>query len=49
MVVVLVAALLIWDSGVFQRHMAAYEVNGQSFTVTDIDYYFYNEYKSVYS
>ena len=48
-VVVLVAALLIWDSGVFQRHMAAYEVNGQSFTVTDIDYYFYNEYNSVYS
>ncbi len=48
-VVVLVAALLIWDSGVFQRHMPAYEVNGQSFTVTDIDYYFYNEYNSIYS
>ncbi len=48
-VVALVAALLIWDSGVFQRHAPAYETNGTSFSVTDVDYYFYNQYSSVYS
>lgn len=44
---VLVAALLIWDSGVIQRNFPAYTVNGQGYSVTDVDYYFYNQYNSV--
>lgn len=48
-VAVLVAALLIWDSGMFQRYAPAYTVGSESFSVTDIDYYFYNEYSSIYT
>lgn len=44
---ILVAALLIWDSGVIQRNAPAYTVGGQSYSVTDVDYYFYNEYNNV--
>lgn len=44
---ILVAALLIWDSGIIQRNAPAYTVNGQSYSVTDVDYYFYNEYNSI--
>lgn len=44
---ILVAALLIWDSGIIQRSLPAYTVGGKSFSVTDVDYYFYNEYNNV--
>lgn len=46
-VAILVAALLIWDSGVIQRNAPAYTVGDQSYSVTDVDYYFYNEYNNV--
>lgn len=46
---VLVAALLIWDSGIIQRAAPAYEVNGQSYSATDVSYYYYNEYSSIAS
>ncbi len=44
---ILVAALLIWDSGIIQRTAPAYEVNGQSYSATDVNYYYFNEYSSV--
>ena len=44
---ILVAALLIWDSGVIQRNAPAYTVGGQSYSVTDVDYYFFNEYNNI--
>lgn len=44
---ILVAALLIWDSGVIQRTAPAYSIGGQNYSVTDVDYYFYNEYNNV--
>ncbi|MBQ3090195.1 MAG: hypothetical protein IJD21_06535 [Oscillospiraceae bacterium] len=47
--VVIVAALLIWDSGIVQRSAGAYEVNGQSYSATDVSYHYYNEYSSIAS
>lgn len=44
---ILVAALLIWDSGLVQRNAPAYTIGGQSYSVTDVDYYFYNEYNNI--
>ncbi|MGM9536880.1 MAG: hypothetical protein ACI3VN_00965 [Candidatus Onthomonas sp.] len=44
---ILVAALLIWDSGVIQRNAPAYTVGSQSYSVTDVDYYFFNEYNNI--
>lgn len=44
---ILVAALLIWDSGIVQRSLPAYTVGSQSFSVTDVDYYFYNQYNNI--
>lgn len=46
---ILVAALLIWDSGIIQRNAPAYTVSGQNYSVTDVDYYFFNEYNNVLS
>lgn len=36
-----VAALLIWDSGIFQRNATALTVGDVDYTVTDVDYYYY--------
>ena len=41
-VAILVAALLIWDSGLIQRNATAYKVDDYSFSVADANYYFYN-------
>lgn len=50
-VVVLVAALLIWDSGVIQRGQAAktvaLTVGDESYTAADLDYYYYQSYQTV--
>ncbi len=44
-----VIALLIWDSGVVQRHMTAYTVGNHKYTAADLDYFYYSEYNSYYS
>ena len=41
-VVVLVAALLIWNSGFFQARSTAVSVNGRNYTPTDVIYYYAN-------
>ncbi|MBM6939496.1 peptidylprolyl isomerase [Pseudoflavonifractor phocaeensis] len=41
-VVVLVAALLVWDSGFFQGRSTAITVNGRSFTPAEVAYYYYS-------
>lgn len=47
-VVVLVAALLIWDSGIIQRGQAAktvaLTVGDQTYTAADLDFYYYQNY-----
>lgn len=42
-VVVLVAALLVWNSGLIPRHTTALEVNGHKYSVADMDF-FYRQY-----
>jgi hypothetical protein len=39
-VVVLVAALLIWNSGIFQRNQTAATVGSTKYTVNDLNYYY---------
>ena len=39
-VVILVAALLVWNSGIFQRRVTAVSVGGREYTVTDVEYYY---------
>ncbi len=41
-VVVLVAALLVWDSGLIQRGQTAVTVGDTSYTVNDVNYYYYS-------
>ena len=41
-VVVLVAALLVWDSGFFQGRSTAITVNGRNFTPAEVAYYYYS-------
>ncbi len=43
-VVILVAALLVWNSGVFQGRSTAYTVDGVNYSVAEYDYYFYDMY-----
>ena len=45
-VVVLVAALLFWDSGVLQRNMAALNVGNKSYSAAELDYYYYSNYNN---
>lgn len=40
-VVVLVVLLLVWNSGFFDRHTTALEVNGHKYTVADMDYWYH--------
>lgn len=45
-VVVLIAGLLFFDSGVLQRNMAALKVGDKSYSVAELDYYYYSGYNS---
>lgn len=45
-VAVLVAALLVWDNGVFQRNLTAVTVGNKSYSAADVDYYYYSQYNS---
>lgn len=38
---VLAAALLVWNSGVITRHTTALEINGHKYTVADLDYWYH--------
>lgn len=46
-IAVLVAALLIWDSGLIQRSAAAYKVGDYSFSVNEVNYYFNTQYNQI--
>ena len=48
-VAVLVAALLIWHSGIFQRGKTALTVGGRDYSVTDVNYYFTYYMNQAYS
>jgi len=48
-VAVLVAALLIWHSGIFQRGKTALTVGGHDYSVTDVNYYFTYYMNQAYS
>lgn len=39
-VVVLVIALLVWNSGFISRHTTALEINGHKYSVADVNYYY---------
>lgn len=41
-VVVLIAALLIWNSGIFQKNAAAATIGDEKLTVSELSYYYYN-------
>lgn len=43
-VVVLVAALLVWNSGVFQKNATAAQIGDEKLTVAELSYYYYNNY-----
>ena len=45
----LVAALLIWHSGIFQRGKTALTVGGRDYSVTDVNYYFTYYMNQAYS
>lgn len=45
-VAVLVAALLFFDSGVLQRSMTAITIGDKSYSVAEMDYYYYSNYNS---
>lgn len=46
---ILAAALLIWNSGFFQSRAAAVTVGDQTFTVSDLSYYYYSAVNSAAS
>lgn len=46
-VAILVVALLFFDSGVLQRSMTAITVGDKSYSVAEMDYYYYSNYNSV--
>ena len=43
-VVVLVAALLVWNSGVFQKNATAATIGDEKLSVAELSYYYYNNY-----
>ena len=47
--VLVAAALLLWNSGVFQRNATALTVDGEKYTVAEVDYYYSSAYNSVVS
>lgn len=46
--VVLVAALLVWNSGLIPRHTTALEVNGHKYTVADMEFFYRQIVNSAY-
>lgn len=44
--VIAVAALLIWDNGVIQKHTTAISIGNQDYGVVDLDYYYYSSYSN---
>lgn len=47
-VVILVAALLIWNSNFFQNRATAVTVNGHNFTAGEVEYYYNSAYQQEY-
>lgn len=47
-VAVLVAALLIWDSGYFQRKTPAVTIDGENYAAADVLYYYAGQYQTAY-
>lgn len=45
-IVVLIAGLLFFDSGILQRNMTAITVGEKNYSVAELDYYYYNSYNS---
>lgn len=45
-VMLLVAGLLFFDSGYLQRHMTALKVGEETYSVADLDYYYYTSYNN---
>ena len=43
-VVVLVAALLVWNSGIFQKNATAATIGEEKVTVSELSYFYYNNY-----
>lgn len=41
-----VAALLVWDSGVIQKHTTALSVGSMNYNVTDLNYYYFTSYST---
>lgn len=48
-IAILVVILLVWHSGIFQRGATALTVDGRTYNVNDVDYYFHSEVLSAYS
>ncbi|MEG2454819.1 MAG: peptidylprolyl isomerase [Oscillospiraceae bacterium] len=46
---ILVAALLIWYSGIFQRNQTALTVNGEKYQPADVDFFYYQALQQQYS
>ena len=47
-VVILAAALLIWNSNFFQNRATAVTVNGHNFTAGEVEYYYHSAYQQEY-
>jgi len=45
-VVIVMAAVLIWNSNFFQNRAAAVTINGVEYTAADVDYYYYKNFQS---
>ncbi len=48
-IAILVAALLVWHSGIFQRGATALTVDGRKYTVNDVEYYYRAAMNKAYS
>lgn len=48
-VVVLIAALLFWDSGIIQRRATAVTVGENKYSAAEMDYYYYSIYDNMYA
>lgn len=45
--VVLAAAVLLWNSGIFQRNATAVTVDGEKYTAAEVGYYYASSYNSI--
>ena len=45
--VVVAAALILWNSGVFQRNATALSIEGEKYSVSEVSYYYYNAFNTV--